>query len=106
MDEAYEAVRRRGFKSVVKPRLRGRFTEDKLPFFTIRHSKKILFKVLEDASSPSIESLLRLSMEEHVVYTDKVRSYNTLNKLGYENLKVNHSKSSYALMNAKATTST
>ncbi|MEM4667733.1 MAG: hypothetical protein QXD35_01335, partial [Nitrososphaerota archaeon] len=62
VDEVYEAVGRKGLRGVVKPkrrgrgRLRGRSTEDKLPFITIRkrYSKKVLFKVLEDVSSPSI----------------------------------------------------
>ncbi|MEM0262381.1 MAG: IS1595 family transposase [Nitrososphaerota archaeon] len=105
VDEVYEAVGRKGLRGVVKPkrrgrgRLRGRSTEDKLPFITIRkrYSKKVLFKVLEDVSSPSIESLLALSVEGPVVYTDEFRSYNALDKLGYEHLKVNHSKGFYAL---------
>ncbi|MEM4692979.1 MAG: transposase [Nitrososphaerota archaeon] len=89
-------------RNVVKPkhrgcgRLRGRSTEDKLPFITIRkrYSKKVLFKVLEDVSSPSIESMLALSVERPIVYTDEFRSYNVLDKLGYEHFKVNHSKTS------------
>ncbi|MEM1769762.1 MAG: hypothetical protein QXG93_04685, partial [Nitrososphaerota archaeon] len=51
VDEVYEAVGRKGLRGVVKPkrrgrgRLRGRSTEDKLPFFITKlpkpHEKSI-----------------------------------------------------------------
>lgn len=90
-------------KGVVEPRCRGRLrsrsTKGKLPFLTVRRrdSRKVLFKALEDASSPSIACLARLTMEKATLYTDEFKSYDVLDKLGYEYFKVSHSRGSYAL---------
>ena len=68
VDEVYEAVGRKGLRGVVKPkrrgrgRLRGRSKRISSHSSLLGRAKKVLFKVLEDVSSPSIESLLALSV--------------------------------------------
>ena len=86
-DETYFGGRRKG--------RRGRGAEGKVPVFgIIERGGKVQVEVVKDITA---SSLLRLTTKKvrrgSIVYTDKLKSYDSLMFCGYRHLKIDHRKS-------------
>jgi len=90
-DETYVGGKMKGGK-------RGRGSENKTPVIgAVQRQGEVIAKVVGDTKSSTIKPFIRENVSiEANLNTDEYRSYNNLNKLGYNHKKVNHGARQWA----------
>ena len=92
-DETYIGGKTRAVKGQ-----RGRGTPGKtIVFGMLDRDGDVMTKIVPDTTMHTLHTIIEANVEKgSTIHTDEYRSYNTLDKKGYEHKRVNHSAKEYA----------